>query len=53
MKMRNDNCPTLVSGALNDTEKIRKASADIFANVGLEKARKDKEKHVSLTKLCI
>ena len=27
---------TLVPGALNDTKKIRKASADIFANFGAE-----------------
>ena len=27
---------SLVPGALNDTKKIRKASADIFANVGHE-----------------
>ena len=27
----------LVPGALNDTKKIRKASADTFAKVGLEK----------------
>ena len=28
----------LVPRALNDTTKIRKASADIFANVGLDKS---------------
>ena len=27
----------LVPGALHDTKKIRKASADMFANVGAEK----------------
>ena len=30
----------LIPGALNDTKKIRKASADIFANVGPEKPNK-------------
>ena len=30
----------LVLGARNDTKKIRKAGADIFANVGLEKLKK-------------
>ena len=28
---------SVVPGALNDTETIRKVGADIFANVGLEK----------------
>ena len=28
---------TVVPGALNDTKKIRKAGADIFANFGAEK----------------
>ena len=31
----------VVFGGLNDTKKIRKASADIFAKFGLEKRRKN------------
>ena len=34
----------LVSGALDDTKKMRKAGADIFAKSGLEKPGKNKEK---------
>ena len=34
----------LVSGALDDTKKMRKAGADIFANVGAEKPGKNVEK---------
>ena len=33
----------LATGALNDTKKIRKASADMFLNVGPEKPDKHKE----------
>ena len=34
----------LVSGALNDTKTIRKASADIFANSGLEQPEQKRGK---------
>ena len=36
-KKWNDIGQMLVSGALDDTEKIRKTAADMFAKYGLEK----------------
>ena len=38
----------VVPGALNHTKKIRKAGADVFANVGLEKPSKNYDKSVFL-----
>ena len=35
-EMFNEIVQMLVPGARNDTKKVRKAGADIFANVGLE-----------------
>ena len=38
-KKWNEICQMLVSGALDDTKKMRKAGADIFAKSGLEKPK--------------
>ena len=43
----NELCQTLVPGALNDTKKIRKAGADILANVGAEKPGNKLEKKMA------
>ena len=43
-KQIDEICKMLVSGALDDTKTIGKAGGDIFANSGLEKHWKNKDK---------
>ena len=51
MKNNDEIGQILVSGALDDTKKMRKAGADIFAKSGLEKPWNKTEKNLNVLRM--